>query len=483
MRYCLLTGATGLVGRYLLRDLMAAGVPLAVLTRPEKLLGAGPRIEAVMSQWESEEGTALPRPVVLEGDLAQPGLGLSEVQRRWVARHCDTVFHSAASMAFKPDDRGEPWRTNVDGAGHLLEFCRQAGIRKFHHVSTAYICGLRSGRILETELDVGQEMGNVYEDSKIKAEKLLRAADHLDVLTVYRPASIVGDSQTGFSTNYHGFYLPLQLAYSFSSRVPPRQMNERFIELLGLTGEEGKNFVPVDWVAAVMVHLFTHPEFHGQTYHLSSPRPVPTRLFQRVVQDSIERYSKRRSVREADPRDMAVLEKLYYEQMSIYRSHWRDDPTFDRTHTERAAAHLPCPEMDYDLLMRVARYPIETNFMLRRHTPIQPPIDVARHLERLGATDCPAEAATATSVALQVNGCGGGQWQLRVQDGALLSIEPGLAAKANTGYYLNSETFASLVRGELTVPQSVNAGRVMVEGPRGSHRELMKILEQIVSPA
>lgn len=484
MGYCLLTGSTGLVGRYLLRDLLAAGVPVAVVTRPEKLLSAQQRIEAVMGHWEGEQGRTLPRPVVLEGDLCQPGLGLDASARRWLTRRCDTILHSAASMAFRPDDRGEPWRTNVDGMGHLLEFCRETGIRRFHHISTAYICGLRTGRILETELDEGQQMGNVYEDSKIKAERLLRAAD-LDMLTIYRPASVVGDSQTGYSTNYHGFYLPLQLAYSFCGRIPPKQMNERFLALLGLNGNEGKNFVPADWLSAAIAHIFLHPEHHGRTYHLTSPKPVTVRLFQQVVQDAIERYSKRATAKEANPKELAIFEKLYYDQMTIYRSHWRDDPIFDRTSTEQVLGHLPCPEMDYDLLMRVARYPIETNFMLRRHTPVASPIDAGEHLTPFLHASQHLDNGTpaADRIAIQVNGSGGGQWHLLVRNGSVLGAERGLNPAATAGYYLNSETFAALVRGEVTVQQSVNAGRLIIEGPRGAHDQLMRLLERVLTPA
>ncbi len=483
MRYCLLTGATGLVGRYLLRDLLAAGVPMAVVTRRERLLSASQRIEAVMNHWEEEQGRTLPRPVVLEGDLSQPGLGLDASARRWLTRYCDTLLHSAASMAFRPDARGEPWRTNVEGLEHLLELCRQAGIRQMHHLSTAYICGLRTGKILETELDEGQAMGNVYEDSKIKAEKLVRSAD-FDTLTVYRPASIIGDSQTGYSTNYHGFYLPLQLAYSFCGRIPPRQMNERFLTLLGLSGDEGKNFVPVDWIAAAITYLFLHPEHHGRTYHLTSPKPVTVRLFQRVVQDAIERYSKRATTKDVAAEELAVFEKLYYEQMTIYRSHWRDDPSFDRTNTERALGHLPCPAIDYDLLMRVARYPIETNFMLRRHTPVASPIDTERHLAPFLEARHPLDngAPAVDRVTIQVNGNGGGQWQLLVRDGTVLGAEPGLSESATASYYLNSETLAALVRGDLTIPQSVQTGRLLIEGPRGAHDQLMRLFQQVLTP-
>ena len=122
MKYHLLTGATGLLGRYLVRDLLAAGVPLAVLVRPSKAQAPEDRLEAIMAYWERAADRCLPRPVVLGGDLCQPGLGLKPHHARWIADHCEAVIHSAASMTFRPDNRGEPWQTNVEGARNLLQF-------------------------------------------------------------------------------------------------------------------------------------------------------------------------------------------------------------------------------------------------------------------------------------------------------------------------------------------------------------------------
>ena len=142
MNYLLLTGATGLVGRYLLRDLLAAEVSVAVLVRSNRLESAAQRVEAVMDRWERLEGRCLPRPVVLDADLREENLGLGAGHLRWIADNCDSILHNAASMAFRQDSHGEPFRTNVDGMRNMLALCQQAGIENFHHVSTAYICGL-----------------------------------------------------------------------------------------------------------------------------------------------------------------------------------------------------------------------------------------------------------------------------------------------------------------------------------------------------
>src|SRR5882724_10487430 len=85
MSYLLLTGATGLVGRYLLRDLLALDLPVAVICRSSVAESAASRVESVMERWERIAGRSLSRPVVLSGDLRQPLAGLDAEQQAWVA--------------------------------------------------------------------------------------------------------------------------------------------------------------------------------------------------------------------------------------------------------------------------------------------------------------------------------------------------------------------------------------------------------------
>ena len=64
-RYTLLTGATGLLGRYLMRDLLLKQERLAVLVRPTEKQQARERIEQVLQHFESELGHRLARPVTV----------------------------------------------------------------------------------------------------------------------------------------------------------------------------------------------------------------------------------------------------------------------------------------------------------------------------------------------------------------------------------------------------------------------------------
>ncbi len=107
--YILLTGATGLLGRSLVRDLAAAGRRVAVVVRPGKTADAAARVDELLRDWQEVAGVHVACPVVLEGNLSAEGLGLSAEQRDWVSANVGEVVHSAASLVFG--------RRETDGCG------------------------------------------------------------------------------------------------------------------------------------------------------------------------------------------------------------------------------------------------------------------------------------------------------------------------------------------------------------------------------
>lgn len=360
----LVTGATGLLGSYVVRDLLVAGERPLVLVRPDRKRDPAARIEALVTAWETDLGRPLPRPVVVAGDIAAPRCGLDADAVRDLGDRCRAILHNAASLTFHNADRdGDPWRTNVSGTAHVLELARAAGIGEFHHVSTAYVCGLRTGRVLETELDVGQRFGNDYERSKVAAETLVHDADHLRSITVYRPAIIVGDSRSGFTSTYHGFYALARLGHTLLPRMLIGSTSGRaLLRLLRIDGRDRKNFVAVDWVSEVLCHLVRTPAAHGRTFHLTHPEPVSTATIAGVVQEAVERFSRAASPDDPDVRDERWFADEFRTQLGVYRSYLRCDPDFDRTATATHAGHVPCPTIDHDSLLRMARYAIECDF-------------------------------------------------------------------------------------------------------------------------
>lgn len=488
MPYTLLTGATGLLGRYILKDLLLAGIPVAVVVRPTRRANVRQRVEQLMCYWDTQLGRELPRPVVLEGDIGEPGLGLDEKETRWAAEHVDTFLHNAASLTFistGPDS--EPWLSNIGGTQNCLDFCRAAGITKFHHVSTAYTCGLREGRILETELDEGQTPGNDYEKSKIQAEKMVHAADFLTSRTIYRPSIIVGDSQTGYTNTFHGFYAPLQLLWMVGKSRDKNETGQFYAPArLALTGHEGKNFVPVEWVSEVTSFLVTHPEHHGKTYHLTPSHRVPSRLTRDVLEQSVGFYGAAFKGPDVKLDNLDENEQLFYDHMQVYNSYWRDDPIFDTTQLRKACPHLPCPHVDRDMLLRLSKWAIDTEFGGGRQKTIDPEFDAYEHLEPLlqsTGTEKHPHPTAGRLLGLQVVGHGGGQWHVVWQDGKVIGADIGLSDRCSAVYQLNVGTFASLAHGRMTVDQAVETGDVVILGNGLPKPELTGVLQQVTCKA
>lgn len=370
-RFLLLTGATGLLGSYLVRDLLLDGQELALVVRAGRKEAPESRVERIVASWETELGKRLPRPRVLAGDLSRPACGLSTADIDWAARHCESLLHNAASLSFRGGDRtAEPWLSNVTGTRHVLELARAAGIGHFHHVSTAYVCGLRSGVVLEDDLDVGQAFGNDYEMSKVEAEKMVRTADHLASATVYRPSIIVGDSRTGFTSTYHGFFAGLRLGHTLLTRVAIGSTSgPAMLGLLGVDPADRKNFVPVDWVAQVIAHAVQTPDVRGRTLHVTHSDPLPMLAVGRVIQEAVERYSQAASPDDPDLCDEHWFADNLRTQLDVYQSYFRNDPSFDRSNTDAIAGHIPCPTLDDATLLRMSKHAIETDFGRRPATP------------------------------------------------------------------------------------------------------------------
>jgi thioester reductase-like protein len=376
MDYVLLTGATGLLGRYLMKDLTQRGVKLAVVVRPSRRSNPAQRVEAAMRVWEQQLGTSLPRPVVLSGDIISSDLGLPGPELRWVSENCSAIIHNAASLSFVSTGRhSEPWRSNVGGTANVLEFCQQAGIDTFHHVSTAYVAGKRTGAVLESELNVGQDFANPYEESKVEAEEMVRNADFLKSLTVFRPAIIVGDSKSGLTFTYHNFYVMLQLAHTLVQSMSVRDFtgkNRSQDFKINVDGHERKNLVPVDWVSTAMARIIADPALHGRTYHLTPRVPVTVRLIRDVMEETFDAYGVGFSGSDGVMGIEHEAEQIFHKHMEVYHSYWKDDPEFDSRNTSAALPDFPCPLVDREMLLHLARVALERNFNWR-----DPKVEVA----------------------------------------------------------------------------------------------------------
>ena len=439
--YVLITGSTGLVGQYLVRELLSAGQRLALVVRPSKKLTARERVEAFMQRWEAELGRLLPRPVVFSGDVCDPDLGLNEEALEWVGKHCGRVIHSAAVLTFHGTSMEEdPWRTNLGGTKNVIALCEQFDIQELHYLSTAYVCGKRTNRVMESDLDCGQEFRNDYERCKCQAEKLVHASD-IESKTIYRPAVIVGDSKTGYTVTYHGLYLYLRL---MATLVPQQKRNEKgLIETklsLPMNGDEPRNLVPVDWVAEVVAHIFLDRSAHGQTYHLtpdeySSARQVIEYGYEYFGSEGVE-FAGSGAARDPNSEFAA----RFFENAGMYEAYETSDPEFDKSALIEVAGHLKCPAVNRDMVFRFMDFGSSDRWGKRKpKPPVVPLWGADQHQEMLDAVGQLEELSQGAVIGIDLRGPGGGQWQIGQDDAGDHRFLPGLPTDKNS-FIVVSET-------------------------------------------
>ncbi|MDX1958520.1 MAG: NAD-dependent epimerase/dehydratase family protein [Leptospiraceae bacterium] len=109
-------------------------------------------------------------------------------------KDCDTVIHAAA-FTKEWGTKKEYWDTTVLGTKQLLEVAKKTGLKRFLHISTEAILftGEDLNNIDET-YPYPKESKFLYSESKLEAEKLVRAAQENNVfeIMVLRPRLVWG---------------------------------------------------------------------------------------------------------------------------------------------------------------------------------------------------------------------------------------------------------------------------------------------------
>lgn len=249
------TGGTGLIGRHLVERLLERDGDVYVLVRAtsvERLaeqtarLGAGERV----------------KPVV--GDLTEPRLGLSDEQVAELRGTVDHFFHLAAVYDMTANDERNRV-ANVEGTRHAVSLANELQAGAFHHVSSIAAAGGFKGLFREDMFDEGQKLDHPYHRTKFESERIARTQTTVP-WRVYRPAIVVGHSQTGEMDKIDGPY------YFFKAIQKLRSLLPQWFPLIG--PELGyTNIVPVDYVAAAMDAIAHKPGLDGQAFHLADPRP------------------------------------------------------------------------------------------------------------------------------------------------------------------------------------------------------------------
>ncbi|MDT0118023.1 NAD(P)-dependent oxidoreductase [Microbacterium sp. PRF11] len=237
----LVTGASGFLGGYVVRDLRAHGYDVIASGR---------------------NATALPAGETLIGDL-------DDLARADVGRPVDVVVHCAALSS--------PWgrwaefeHANVTGTERVLEFARRAGSRRLVHISSPGIYAAPRDRVGIREHDVDpRHPMNGYIRSKLEAEALLQDASAEDArpeIVILRPRGIIGRGDPS---------------------LVPRilRVRERFGIPLMRGGRGLVDLTAVENVALAVRLAAEAPDVHGQAFNITNGDPRP---FRAVLEQLLE---------------------------------------------------------------------------------------------------------------------------------------------------------------------------------------------------
>ncbi|WP_051872340.1 non-ribosomal peptide synthetase [Streptomyces sclerotialus] len=275
-REVLLTGATGFLGGYLLRELLTA-TPCRVhcLVRATDEHAAWQRLRATATAYGFADTLTPDRVTAVPGDVSRTRFGLADDAYDALAAGVDTVYHAAARINFvapyasvKPD--------NVGGVLNVLEFATRGVVKPVHHMSTLAVFSPAGHPGVITEDCVPEEhqaLSIGYTQSKWVAERLaLTAAERGLPVTVYRIGRIGADSATGACQAEDFLWRQIKSFIQLGRAPEPKNVTS---ELL-----------PVDFVAKAVVALSRDHTATGGVRHLFHPDGVPFEVIHTAIRDS-----------------------------------------------------------------------------------------------------------------------------------------------------------------------------------------------------
>jgi thioester reductase-like protein len=346
----LLTGATGFLGAYFVREwLTRTPATLVCLVRAASPEHGRDRVAQALRRYGLWSPVFADRIDVVLGDLTAPRLGLSDPDYGQLRDGVDTIVHNGGAVNFlHPYQRLRA--PNVQATIELLSLAAAGPPARLHYVSTLGIYlgpGFRHRDITEAVVpDDPDGVWGGYNQTKWVADALVREARERGLaVSIHRPARIAGDGRTG-AGNPEDYFSAMLRCFEEVGCVP------------ALTG--GEDLSPVDYVAASICHLATQGhDGHYYNDRLLSYDDLAAEMKLPVVPYADWLARVRRGVDDGTVTVFASFATLLAEH------EWTREHRFDCTATERraAAAGIACPPADRALLRRYLDHFVRTGFL------------------------------------------------------------------------------------------------------------------------
>jgi thioester reductase-like protein len=196
-----ITGATGFLGQYLIRELSPNFETIYILSRNSQFTGFND----------------LPNVKIVKGDITQLEIIEDIMMRDLVLEESDFVIHAAALYDLKAS-HSDCYLQNVVGTQNTLQLVKKMKkLKAFYYISTIAVGDDQSFFLEENHLPIRKKFNDFYSETKYFAEKIVRETQHLGAIRIIRPGIIIGDSKTGKMDKIDGPYYFIEAMKKYSS--------------------------------------------------------------------------------------------------------------------------------------------------------------------------------------------------------------------------------------------------------------------------
>ena len=274
-----LTGATGFLGAYLLRDLLTRQNPqvgkVIVHVRAKTAEQAAQRVVKSCEAYGVWDASWASRIEAVTGELGAPKLGLDEETKKRIEQEVDVIIHNGAQVHWVyPYSKLRP--ANVIGTIDLLHLCENGKPKSFAFVSSTSVLDsehyvqlsdsiIQSGGVGLPESDdlegSSQDLTTGYGQSKWVGEYIVREAGRRGLTgCVIRPGYVTGDSKTGV-TNTDDFLVRMIKGCVQLGQIPAihNTVNMVPVDHVARAVAACAFFPPASGDASIVAHVTSHP--------------------------------------------------------------------------------------------------------------------------------------------------------------------------------------------------------------------------------
>ena len=172
----LVTGGTGFVGSYIIKQLVEKGYAVRAIRRSSKL-----------PFWISKD--IFDKVEWVDGDV------LDVVALEDAMEGVDTIIHSAAVVSFAKKDRKDMYQVNVEGTANVVNMALEKNVRRLIHISSVAALGRTNngGQVNEEKKWEESKANTHYGKSKFKAElQVWRGINEGLEAIILNPGTILG---------------------------------------------------------------------------------------------------------------------------------------------------------------------------------------------------------------------------------------------------------------------------------------------------